>query len=251
LGGALSIIVPAFNEEGNIGPTLDEITTACDTLRDNYEIIVVNDCSVDRTAEIVLARAKRNARIRLVSNERNLGFGGAFMRGVNEARMDYCIMVCADNAIPADSLRLIFSKTGEADLVLSYIGNPKVRELSRRIISRTFVLLVNLLTGFRVRYYNGFCVYPTQRLKSMTVSKGFAYAAQIIVKLLNEGYTYVEVPMITRMREHGTTSAFKLRNLISVFGSLVSIALHGRRRYWTKPTRVPIAKDSAQPKKVA
>jgi glycosyltransferase involved in cell wall biosynthesis len=251
LGGALSIIVPAYNEEANIGPTLDEVTTACDALHDDYEIIVVNDCSADRTPDIVLARAKGNPRIRLVSNENNLGFGGAFMRGVNEARMDYCIMVCADNAIPAESLRLIFSKTGEADLVLSYIGNPKVRELSRRIISRTFVLLVNLLTGFRVRYYNGFCVFPTRRLKGMTVSKGFAYAAQIIVTLLNEGYSYVEVPMLTRMRAHGTTSAFRFRNLISVLGSLISIALHGRRRYWSKPSREPVAKGSVRPKKVA
>ena len=54
--------------------------------------------------------------------------------------MDYSVMVCADNSITAESLRLVFSKVGEADLVTSYVSNPEVRDLKRRVISRAFVV---------------------------------------------------------------------------------------------------------------
>jgi glycosyltransferase involved in cell wall biosynthesis len=230
----LSIIVPAYNEEENIGTTLDGILIACEGLRDDYEIVVVNDCSRDRTAAIVEERSRRNPRIRLANNERNLGFGGAFMRGIQEARMEYSVMVCADNSITPECLARVFSSVGEADLVTSYVSNTEVRELNRRIISRTFVILINLLTGFRLRYYNGINVYPTAPLKKMKVSQGFAYAAEIIVHLLNRGFGYVEVPYVTRRRDKGTTSAFRFKNVVSVAKVVLQIAVHGRSRYWNR-----------------
>ena len=115
---SLSIVIPAYNEAENILGTLENVTAALAPLPIDYEIIVVDDGSRDETSTIVRDNAPRFSRMRLLVNERNMGFGWTYRRGVDAAARDYIVMVHGDNAWNADTLRDLFARVGEADVVI-------------------------------------------------------------------------------------------------------------------------------------
>lgn len=233
-GKSVSIVIPAFNEAENITATLREMAAACDGLQLQHEIIVVDDNSDDGTGKLAADFAQKNANVRILRNSRNLGFGGAFWRGVREARMDCVMMMVADDAIDADSIQSILQMRDQASLVIPYIANSEARALARRILSAGYVALLNMFFGLRLKYYNGHNVVDTALLRGMTNTDGFAYAAQYVVRLLKSGHTYVEVPMRIKNRVAGSSKAFQLRNIFSVVWTVGELLLEIyllRKRY--------------------
>src|SRR5262245_25405748 len=110
---ALSIVIPAYNEAANILGTLEHVTSAVTGLGLDVEILVIDDGSRDQTAGLVTANAARFPGVRLLINERNMGFGATYRRGVEAATGAYIVMVHGDNAWGAATLRDLFSRVGE------------------------------------------------------------------------------------------------------------------------------------------
>ncbi|MBS1982628.1 MAG: glycosyltransferase family 2 protein [Bdellovibrionales bacterium] len=221
----LTIVIPAYNESENIGPSLRTTLAACSKLDFEYEIIVVDDCSADDTSAKASQFIQQNPRLRVVRNEHNLGYGGAFIRGVFEAKYPSCLMLCADDDLTEDSLRGIIEQVGRADMILTYTANPEVRPLSRQIISKVYTWLLNTCFGYRVRYYNGHNILPTERLKRMRITNGFAFNAQIVIRLLRQGLSYREMPMTIKERRSGASSAFRIKNILSVLWAIFHLFL--------------------------
>lgn len=217
----LSVIIPALNEEGNLGAAVSTVLSAIGDRFADYELLVFDDGSADRTGAIADALAAADPHIRVIHNPRNMGFGYNYSRGVELARMDYVTMFPGDNEIPGEAVRTILSAVGSADIVVPYISTPAVRSGSRRVISAAFVALVNLLFGLRLRYFNGPCVHRRALLQSVPMkTHGFAYMAAILVRLIRSGCSYIEVPMPLQARQHGRSKAFKPKNVVSVVRTL-------------------------------
>ena len=85
-----------------------------------HEILVIDDGSDDGTGALVTANLARFPNVRLLINERNLGFGWSYRRGVEAAALDHIVMVHGDNAWGHDTLREFFSHVGEADIIIGY-----------------------------------------------------------------------------------------------------------------------------------
>lgn len=213
----LSVIIPALNEEGNLEATVRSVLTAIGTRFDDFELLVFNDGSTDRTGEIADRLAKDDSHIRVIHNGTNRGFGYNYTRGVELAQMEYVTMFPGDNEIPFDAIQAILGAVGTRDIVISYISNPWVRSIVRRTLSATFVSLINGLFGLRLRYFNGPCVLLRSLLQKVPMrTHGFAYMAVILVRLIRSGCTYIEVPMAIQPRLHGRSKALRLKNVISV-----------------------------------
>src|SRR5262249_61296060 len=88
-------VVPCLNEEGNVKPTVGSIRAAMGG-RSNYEIILVNDASTDRTLEEMRALAAEEPRIRVLDNPTNLGFGGSYKRGAGVANATQLLILARD-----------------------------------------------------------------------------------------------------------------------------------------------------------
>jgi glycosyltransferase involved in cell wall biosynthesis len=239
----LSVIIPALNEEGNLEAAVRSVLAAIGTRFEEYELLVFDDGSTDRTGEIADRLAKENDRIRVIHNGTNKGFGYNYTRGVQLARMEYVTLFPGDNEIPLEAIRTILLAVGAADIVIPYISTPEVRPWSRRVVSIGFVVLLNVLFGLRLRYYNGPCIHRRVRLQAVPMrTHGFAYMASILVRLIRSGCTYVEVPMPLQARQHGRTKAFRLKNIISVLGTLAElfweVRIAHRDRYAVSPQRV-------------
>ncbi|HXI31566.1 MAG TPA: glycosyltransferase family 2 protein, partial [Vicinamibacterales bacterium] len=167
---SLSVIIPAYNEAENIVATLENITTALEPLGLPHEILVVDDGSRDATAALVEANAARFPAVRLLKNERNMGFGWSYRRGVEAAGLDHIVMVHGDNAWGHETLREIFSHTGQADIIIGYTRSMwRARTWRRTVISKTFTFLVNLITQRWLAYYNGLQIHRASVLKGLRI----------------------------------------------------------------------------------
>lgn len=219
---SLSIVVPAYNEAGNIIGTLEAVTAALDGLPLDAEILVVDDGSVDETRSLVERALPRFPAVRLLANEWNLGFGATYRRGVHAAARDHIVMVHGDNAWGAETLRSFFSHVGDADIIIGYTRDMwRSRPIGRTVLSKTFTALVNAVTGRRLRYYNGLQIHRASILQALTIqSSGYGFQAEVLVKALRTASTYIEVPMELREREHGESKAFRLKNAVDVARTL-------------------------------
>ncbi len=240
---SVTVIIPALNEEKNLSAAVATVLEAVGRGFQDYELLVFDDGSTDRTGQIADELAARNSRIRVIHNPRNMGFGYNYLRGVQLARMDYVAMFPGDNEIPGKAVQTVLEAVGSADIVIPHAVNPEVRGWSRRMISRCFVLLINGLFGLRLRYYNGPCVLRRTLLQSVPMkTHGFAYMASILVRLIRSGHTYVEVGIPLQPREHGRSKAFRVKNIVSVVSTLAElfwdVRVRGRRKYASASPRI-------------
>lgn len=222
----LSLFVACYNEEAGIVPTLDTLVAAATEVGISYDIVVIDDCSSDRSVAVILEYLQTHPTlpITLYVNEVNQGVGANYAEAAFRCRGKYYRMICGDNVESRETLVTIFRRIGEADMVIPYPADTTFRGPFRRGVSRAFTLLVNLLSGYRIRYYNGLAVhfrYNVMRWHSNT--HGFGFQADLITRLLDLKATYVEVPVYPNERAAGTSKAFKFRNICSVGHTLLEI----------------------------
>jgi len=222
----ISLIVPALNEEDVIDEVVHQILAQVQGKAREFEIILIDDGSTDCTGQIMDRLASGDARIRVLHNERNIGLGASFQRGLKEARHDYVMLLCGDGGLPAESLPPIFDNIGAEDLVIPYMTNLKrIKSPSRYFLSRSYTNLLNLLFGFKLRYYNGLPVYPRYLLEAIAItSTGFGFQGEILVKLLRSGCTYVEVGVEGQDKTQRSV-ALRPRNIISVAKTSLHLVL--------------------------
>src|ERR1019366_7057372 len=221
-GRSLSIVIPAYCEAENILATLENVTRALAPLGLPHEILVVDDGSTDGTGALVTANLGRFPGVELLVNERNMGFGWSYRRGVTAARLGHVVMVHGDNAWGSDTLRELFSHIGEADIIIGYTRNMwRSRTWQRTVISKIFTLAVNLVTRRHLEYYNGLQIHLAPVLKSLRIeSSGYGFQPEVLVKCLHATRTFVEVPMDLTERVHGESKAFRMKNVVDVLRTL-------------------------------
>jgi glycosyltransferase involved in cell wall biosynthesis len=219
---SLSVVIPAYCEAENILGTLANVTTALRVLPIDHEIIVIDDGSTDGTGSLVEANAHRFPALRLLVNERNMGFGWTYRRGVDAATRDHIVMVHGDNAWGAATLKELFEHVGDADVIIGFTRDMwRTRTLTRTLVSKTFTLLVNAITGRHLRYYNGLQIHKASILKPLRIqSSGYGFQAEVLVKSLRLSRTFVEVPMDLMEREQGKSKAFRIKNVVDVARTL-------------------------------
>jgi glycosyltransferase involved in cell wall biosynthesis len=212
-------------EAENIRATIQNIIWALSEARiESYEILIIDckrqDGTDDGTPAIAEELVRESGRIKVFHNS-FINLGKKYWLGVDNAEFDHVVMVPGDNELTRDALRDILVHLGEADILISYPSNTKVRPLIRRVISLLFTFLVNFSTGLNLRYYNGVCVHRTDIIKQLKDrDDSFAYMAKLLVQLVGAGYSYRQIPIILQKRRGGKSAAFKKDNIVGVAKTL-------------------------------
>jgi dolichol-phosphate mannosyltransferase len=227
---SISIVIPALNEETVLEGVVRDISVQVATSFTDYEIILINDGSTDKTGDIMDRLATELPNIRAVHNTGNIGLGSSYQRGLAEARSDYLMMLCGDGGMPAASLPPIFAAVGSADIVLPFITNLKqIKSPVRYFTSRTYTNLLNLLFGQKIKYYNGLPVHRVDLLRQLRInSSGFGFQGEILTKLLRSGCSITEVG-VPGAEMTKNSSAVRLKGLINIAKVLTLLVWEVRR----------------------
>lgn len=228
---SLTVIIPAFNEEKNLRQTVDGLIPHVSKEFPEYEIIIFNDDSSDKTGEIADDLKKKYPQIvRVVHNSENRGLGYNYKSGLKLAQKKYVIMCPGDNENSPESIIEICRFRGKADIVIPYPSNLEVRTLRRRLISKTYVALMNFLAAQKVRYYNGTVLHTTRVVQPMNIeSDGFGYQSEILVRLLKSGHSFIEIPFLLGVSGRGKSAAFRWKNIVSVAKTVLTIAIESNK----------------------
>jgi dolichyl-phosphate beta-glucosyltransferase len=206
---ALSIVIPAYNEERRLGPTLDAVLDYLDAgdagAPESIEVLVVDDGSKDGTAALVRERAERDRRTRLLSLPQNRGKGAAVRSGFLASRGALVLFSDADNSTPiAEIAKLRRAIEAGADVAIGSRGLPDsdvrvTQHALRRRMGMTFNTLVRFLGGLEVRDSQcGFKLFRRDRALAVFERQrldGFAFDVEILFIARRMGLRIVEVPV--------------------------------------------------------
>ena len=212
----ITVVIPAFNEEANVAGAILTVREVFAGYLEDYEILVVNDGSRDRTGEIAEAEAKKDSRVRVLHNKHNRGHAYSLNRWFKTAIKDYLTVFPGDNELTAGYLRTFLQEMGKADLIIShYISSMNDRPFYRRIISHLFVMILNIIFGLRLKCYNSATLYKTADVRSLELksSKGMTILAECLIRLIKSGSTYKEVPCDFISRKGVRSRALSFKNL--------------------------------------
>ena len=229
----LSIFVPCLNEERNINDALSNIKEGVQGI--NYEILVTDDASKDKTIEVIekFKNDNPNLNIRIFRNESCKGYGFNYFASAHKAAGKYYLNLSGDACESPETIKKIINNIGKADIIMCYpdfscrsvfFDAKDKQSFIRRVISRLFVNGIYLITFNNMKYYNGPTIHLLENVKLYRkISVGFGFQAELITFLLTLNKTYKEVSVDTIERRSGTSKAITLNNILNVCKSIMII----------------------------
>lgn len=232
---SISVVLPAYNEEANVPRTVANVVEALAGLFDDYEIIVVDDGSRDRTAEVALALGDANPRLRLVRHEVNKGYGAALYTGFRSARKDLVFMTDSDAQFDVREIRRLLPLLDGADLAIGY-RDPRRDPWHRLLYARGWNMLITLLFGYIARDVDcAFKLFRRQILDDFDVqSRGATFSTEFLVRAKRTGHRIREVGVTHLPRRAGKPTGGRLDVVIRAFKELIRF----RWRLATEPKRL-------------
>lgn len=203
----ITILIPAYNEEAVITAMLRELSQRL-TLREDYEILVVNDGSADATGHMLAELQSELPALRVVTHAVNQGLGRALATGFREARGRIIVTMDADLTHPPEMIApLVEACTGDFAVGSRYVRGGGMINVPwwRVAISQVANGIFDLIFATRLRdITSGFKAYQTPCIQGMSIkSNGFDVQFEITIRLLKQGATFREVPYQLRNREMG------------------------------------------------
>jgi glycosyltransferase involved in cell wall biosynthesis len=188
MANSVSIIIPAYNEEKSIGKVIDDIRTALSGI--DYELLVVDDGSTDKTGEIVKSKS-----ITLLVHPENRGYGAAIKTGVTHAKSDWILILDADGTYPVNAIPELLKYIDQYDMI---VGARKTIPLTRRLAKWVLAKLANYLAETKIPDLNSGMRICKKDLISKFWSilpNGFSFTTTITLSLLCNGYFVKYIPI--------------------------------------------------------
>jgi len=236
LSGSLSLVLPAYNEEANIEVVVQESLATLPMFASDFEIIVVNDGSRDRTAEIVTLLATDDRHVRLVNHARNRGYGAALISGFRASRGDFIMFMDADRQFDVRELRLLTPFADEYDIVAGF-RMERSDPIHRRIFAELFNVSVRVLFGVHLRDIDcAFKLFRGDLLREMSLSApGALINTEIQAKARRQGARLQQVGVHHYPRLAGEATGGSPRVILRAVGE--TLALWWRMRGYRPDAR--------------
>ena len=202
---SLSVVIPAYNEEGRVKKTLELVLSYLKKRVDDFEIIIVNDGSTDNTSKILNSFKQNNQdqSVIILNNRSNRGKGFSIKKGIMKSTKEYVLFADADNSTPISELSKFIRLTKKYDVLIASrnLKKSKIKKqpFYRRFPGKIFPLLVNLLLIPGVGDTQcGFKLFKTEHAKKIFSKQkivGWAFDAEALFIAGKLGYSVKEVPV--------------------------------------------------------
>lgn len=224
----LSVFFPSYNEEKEIENTVRKAKDILLKISKNWEIIIVNDGSKDKTLEIARNLAKSDKRVRVVNHPQNRGYGAAFKSGFYSAKYEWIAFTDADGQFDFSEIDKFYTKQKEAnaDLVIGYYEKRQVSK-GKIITSKMWELVVFLFFGLHVKDIDcGFKLVRREvinNIDKLESERGAFISSEFLIKARKKGYKIVEVGVTHYPRETGVGTGRDIKVIVNSFKDLFAL----------------------------
>lgn len=201
----ISVIMPTYNEAGNVKELILRVERV---LKKDFEIIVVDDASIDGTGKYVSDLKRKKPFLRLIKrNER--GLASAVKRGIEEARGNIVSWFDCDLGMPPEKLPQMIKLLGKNDIVIGstfiFGGEDKREVWHAQLFSRLFNLLAKVTLGGGISDYTSGFIVAKKRAVSASNFEGIhgAYFISMLYQARRNGYRIIEIPYTLSPRFYG------------------------------------------------
>ena len=233
---SVSLVVPMRNEERSLPHLLDVALDALPRHAEDWEVVLVDDASVDETVEMAETRTASEPRIRLVKHAVNRGLGGALKSGFAGATKEWVLYSDCDLPWDLEETGRVFraAELTGADVVSGYRHDRTGEGLLRTIYSFLYNGLVHVAFGFPIRDVNFSCKLVRRRLLEglPLASEGSFVDAELLVRLRNRGAVIQQVGLDYFPRTRGVSTLSSPRTILRILSDLARLTptLRAERR---------------------
>jgi glycosyltransferase involved in cell wall biosynthesis len=241
IAGKISLVLPAHNEEPNIRTVVEEAKEVLPTAFTDYEVIVVNDGSKDRTLEIAEAMANEDSHVRVVNHPVNRGYGAALTSGFNAATGDYVMFMDSDRQFDINDIHNLTPFVEEYDIVAGY--RLKRNDPAHRLLNAwIFGTAVKLMFAINIKDIDcAFKVFHSDVLRGINLeSPGALINTEILAKAQVQGHTITQVGVNHYPRLEGEQSGASLKVVMRAFREII-------RLWWRMRSYVPPSGEVVEP----
>lgn len=228
----VSVVLPCFNEEGNLRPLVQAVTEVLESAKVTFEIIVTDDCSRDNSWNLIKEMAAADPRIRARRFVRNFGQSAALWAGLKEARGRFLVTLDADLQNDPKELPRFLAALEQFDCVCGSRvesrrqGDSWVRVLSSRIANS----VRNRLSGETIS--DSGCCYRAFKRECIADLKFFKGMHRFMPTLIRmEGFSVTEIPVATNRRFSGRTNYGVWNRLFASFYDLLAVRWMKKRMF--------------------
>lgn len=191
----LSVFFPAYYDEKNIDKVVHKAVSILEELKlKDYEVIIIEDGSPDRTGEVADELAKQYEKVRVIHHEKNMGYGATLKDGFLNAKLDYVFYSDGDNQFDLEDIRKFVALIPYTDIVVGY-RKKKQYSLYRKFTSLSYNYLLKLI--FDINYWDidcAFKLFKADLFKKIEIKSVDAFIdAEIMIKAKLLGYRTTEV----------------------------------------------------------
>ena len=220
----LSVFFPFYNEEDNIEAQTKDALKTIPQLANKFEIILIDDGSVDKTGKIGQKLAKKYRSVKVIRHRVNKGYGGALKTGFKNSRYKWIFFTDGDRQFRLADLSKLIRKTNGAGLVIGYRqkrADPPIRLLNAKL----FNFLIKILFGLRVRDVD--CAFKLINKKVLgdikLKSDGALLSSELLIKARKKGYKITEVPVGHYPRQVGSQTGANFKVIFKAFYDIAAL----------------------------
>lgn len=221
---SVSVVTPIYNEEEIVVQAIQQNLEALNQLQCNYEIIVVDDGSTDKSRELLDKHFASIEKVKIIHQPKNKGFGSAVMCGMEQASKDYILCIPSDNSLTISILKNFATAAGKADVIVGYRNGRNGYTCMMRFNARMFHWLVSTIFRMQLRDFNWIHLYARKifaERKIKVQSTGIFMLAEILIRAKKEGCTFQEIFVEQSVRVTGVASASKLSTMVKTLKELL------------------------------
>jgi len=221
---SLSVFFPCYNEEENVRRVVGRAKEVLEGMGADYEIIIVNDGSSDRTGQIADELAARDSQIKVIHHKPNRGYGGALQSGIRAARKEIVFFTDGDGQFDIGEMPALLPMMRECDIVCGYRLN-RSDPLIRRLNGWLWTKLVCLLFGMRIRDIDcAFKLFKREVFDDIRMSSsGALISAEILARATRRGYRITQAGVHHYPRTAGSQTGASPKVIVRAFKELFSL----------------------------